>query len=103
MKQRLLAGSAAMLLAGGALLAVFFYNAWSWCCGRCTATTFLTLGPFGLTLLGLNLLAVFLLVGLKLHRRHALSRAHCRCGTILTAQWLYCPGCGRAANSPPTD
>jgi hypothetical protein len=97
--QRLLAGSAALLLAGGAFLAVLFYNTWSWCGGRCTADTFLTFGPFGMLLLSLNLLAVFLLVGLKLHRRLTLSRSHCRCGTPLTTEWLYCPGCGRSANS----
>jgi hypothetical protein len=69
MKRRLLNGSTALLLVGGTVLAVFCYNTWSLCCGRCTAATFLTPGPFGLVLLALNLLAVFLLIGLKLHRR----------------------------------
>jgi hypothetical protein len=99
MKRRLLTGSAALLLTGGTVLAVFFYNTWSLCCGRCTASTFLTPGPFGLALLALNLLAVFLLVGLKLHRRLSLARCRCRCGTTLASGWLYCPDCGCAANS----
>lgn len=99
MKRRLLAGSAALFLVGGTFLAVFCYNTWSWCCGRCTAGTFLTFGPFGLALLALNLLAVLLLVGLKLHRRLSLTRCRCRCGAVLAAGWLYCPDCGRAADS----
>jgi hypothetical protein len=100
MKQRHLAGSAALFLAGGTILTVLFYNTWSWCCGRCTAATFLNPGPFGLALLALNLLAIILLLGLKLHRSLSLSRRRCRCGATLTAEWLYCPGCGRAVNSP---
>ena len=100
MKRHLLAGSAALFLAGGTFLAVLFYNTWSWCCGRCTAATFLTFGPFGLALLGLNLLALLLLLGLKLHRRLSLARCRCHCGVALAAEWPYCPGCGRAVNSP---
>jgi hypothetical protein len=96
MKRRFLSGSAALLLAGGTVLAVFFYNAWSFCCGRCTAATFLTLGPFGLALLALNLLAVFILVGLMLHRRLTLARCRCRCGITLASGWLFCPDCGCA-------
>jgi len=97
MKRRLLAGSAALLLAGGTLLAVLCYNTWSWCCGRCTAATFLTPGPFGLALLALNVLAVFLLVGLKLQRCLSLRRSRCRCGADLAAEWSFCPECGGAA------
>jgi hypothetical protein len=99
MKRRFLSGSAALLLVGGTFLAVFCYNTWSLCCGRCTAATFLTFSPFGLVLLALNLLAVCLLVSLKLHRRRSLARCRCRCGTTLPADWLYCSSCGRAANS----
>jgi hypothetical protein len=94
MKRHFLTGSAALLLVAGTVLAVFCYNTWSLCCGRCTAATFLTPGPFGLALLALNLLAVFLLVGLKLHRRLSLARCRCRCGTTLTSGWLFCPDCG---------
>jgi len=96
MKLRLLTGSAALLLTGGTVLAVFFYNTWSLCCGRCTVSTFLTPGPFGLALLALNLLAVFLLIGLKLRRRLSLARCRCRCGTTLVSGWLFCPDCGSA-------
>jgi hypothetical protein len=98
MKRPLLTGSAVVLLAGGCFLAFFLYNTWSWHCGRCTASTFLNPGPFGLILLALNGLAVFLLVGLKLHRRLSLSRSRCRCGGTLSAGWRYCPSCGRANN-----
>jgi hypothetical protein len=96
MKRRLLTGSAALLLVGGTILAVFCYNTWSLCCGRCTAATFLTPGPFGLALLALNLLAVVLLAGLKLHRRLSLARFRCRCGATLVSGWLFCPDCGSA-------
>lgn len=94
MKRHILTGSAALLLIGGTLLAVLGYNYWSYCCGRCTASTFLTLGPFGLALLGLNAVAAVALVVLKLRRRLRLSGTRCRCGTVLAEGWGFCPGCG---------
>jgi len=100
MMRRLLTGSAALLLGGGAILAVFFYNTWSLCCGRCTAATFLTVGPFGTLLLALNLLAALFLFGLKLHRRQAPSGKPCRCGTSLNKEWSFCPGCGSSVAPP---
>lgn len=102
MKRHLLAGSAAVILGGATLLAVFGYNAWSLCCGRCTAATFGTLGPFGLALLALNLLAAAVLVILKLRRRNALAHQRCTCGLNLSAGWVYCPGCGTVAASSPS-
>lgn len=95
MTRRWLAGSAALLLCGS-FFAVFCYNTWSLCCGRCTAATFLNPGPFGLLLLALNLLAFVILVALKLRRRRFLSRQRCLCGAPLGPQWSYCPVCGRA-------
>lgn len=94
MKRRLLAGSAALLLGGGTVLAVFCYNTWSWCCGRCTFGTFLTLGPFGTALLGLIVLAALLLIFLKFSRRQRLAACRCRCGAPLASDWLFCPLCG---------
>lgn len=99
MRRPLLARSAALILLAGSFFAVFSYNTWSWCCGRCTTATFLNPGPFGLALLALNLLAVLYLLALKLQHRHALSRRRCRCGITLNTDWRYCPGCGRAARS----
>lgn len=96
MLRRLLAGSAALLPVGATLAAVFCYNFWSWCCGRCTAATFLNVGPFGLVLLGLNLLAACLLLLLR-RRRLARRRGQCRCGTPLSPEWAFCPVCGAAA------
>jgi len=97
MKKSLLAGSAALILLAGSFIAVFCYNTWSLCWGRCTAATFLNPGPFGLALLVLNLLAVFLLLALKLQRRLSGSRRGCRCGATLATEWRYCTGCGRVA------
>lgn len=99
MKKSLLAGSAALMLLAGSFFAVFCYNTWSLCCGRCTAATFMNPGPFGLALLALNIIAVFLLFALRLHRRRQYSRCQCRCGVTLTTEWRYCPGCGRT-NQP---
>ncbi len=98
MRRRVLAGSVVLLL-GATLMAVFCYNTWSLCCGHCTATTFLTLGPFGRSLLLLNLLAVLLLLVLK--RRSGGRHRRCgRCGGAADAAWAHCPQCG-AALAPP--
>lgn len=97
MTRRLLAGSAALMLLGGSFFAVFCYNTWSLCCGRCTAATFMNPGPFGLVLLALNLLAVFFLLALKLRHRFSLARRRCHCGATLVTTWRYCPCCGRDA------
>jgi len=99
MRRRILAGSAVLLL-GAAVMSVFCYNTWSLCCGRCTATTFLTLGPFGRGLLVLNLLAALLLLFLK-RRRRGLPR-RCRCGVAAATAWTFCPDCGRALTPPAT-
>lgn len=94
MKRRILTGSTALLLIGLTVLSVFCYNYWSYCCGRCTASTFLTLGPFGLTLLGLDVLAGAVLSILKI-RRLKLPETRCRCGTNFSAGWSFCPDCGK--------
>lgn len=93
MKRRTLARSASLLV-GATTLAVLAYNYWSWCCGRCTARTFLTPGPFGFVLFALTVLAALLLLGLKVRRLARLSAARCRCGAILAEDWRFCPRCG---------
>jgi hypothetical protein len=101
-KRRILTGSAALLIIGMTLLAVFGYNYWSYCCGRCTVGTFLTLGPFGLALLALNALAAAVLVALRIRRRMRHSRTRCRCGATLADGWGFCPDCGEAASFSPS-
>jgi hypothetical protein len=96
MKRRILTGSAALLLIGVTVLSVFCYNYWSYCCGRCTARTFLVLGPFGLTLLGLDVLAAMVLVVLKIRRRLRPAEIRCRCGTTFDPEWAFCPDCGES-------
>jgi hypothetical protein len=98
MKRRILTGSAALLTVGATALTVFGYNLWSYCCGHCTASTFFTLGPFGLTLLALNTLAAAILVALRVRRRLRHSRFRCRCGGVLAEGWDYCPDCGETAS-----
>jgi len=97
MKRRILTGSAALLIVGATALTVFVYNTWSYCCGRCTVGTFLTLGPFELALLALNALAAVLLLALRVRRRTRRSRDRCRCGVPVAGDWAFCPACGEAA------
>lgn len=82
------------LLVVATLLAVLGYNYWSWCCGRCTAATFLTLGPFGGILVVLVVLGAVTFLVLRARRLARAARARCRCGTILAAGWRFCPRCG---------
>lgn len=93
MKRRAAAGSA--LLTGGTLLAVFLYNCWSFCCGRCTARTLLTPGPYGIALFALTALAALTLLALKARRLARRAAARCRCGAVLAGDWRFCPRCGR--------
>jgi len=99
MRRRVLAGSAVLLL-GTTVMAVFCYNTWSLCCGRCTATTLLTLGPFGRGLLFFNLCVALLL--LVLERRGRGQHRRCRCGAVAASAWAYCPACGSALAPPET-
>lgn len=83
-----------LLLGGAAAVAVFAYNAWSFCCGRCSAATFLNPGPPGFILLGANFLAILAFIAVRRHRREAERYRHCGCGALLRSHWLYCPDCG---------
>ena len=88
-----------LILTGVMTAAVFAYNTWSYCCGRCSAGTFMTLGPVGMGLLGANLLAFAVLVWLRLRRRGSPPHDLCSCGTILAADWHFCPDCGHPTRS----
>jgi len=92
-KGRFLAGTAVVILIGSALLLVLCYNTWSYCCGRCTLGTFLTLGPFSALLLALILVAALVLAVLR-RRRRLLGRDRCACGAALDRLWRWCPACG---------
>ncbi len=83
-----------LLLGGAAALAVFAYNAWSFCCGRCSTATFLNPGPPGLFLLGAIILAILAFVAVRGLRRKADRCHHCRCGALLDSAWIFCPDCG---------
>lgn len=100
MKRSLLSPPAAFVLVLGTALAVLIYNAWSYCCGRCTPQTFLTLGPTGFALGGANLLALAALAVLRRRRRIDARRHRCRCGASLLCGWLFCPDCGEAVRHP---
>ncbi|BCR05504.1 hypothetical protein DESUT3_25730 [Desulfuromonas versatilis] len=94
MKRGLVFGAAALATGLGAAGTVFCYNLWSFCCGRCTTSTLMTLGPFGTGLIGLSLAAGGLLLALKLRTRRRISRLRCGCGVLLVPEWRYCPDCG---------
>ncbi len=93
-------GTAALLLGLAVFVAVLGYNLWSYCCGRCSAQTFVTLGPFGLGLLGVALVAGLLLAVLKVRRQGRMAQLRCRCGTWLVPEWLFCPDCGASRAQP---
>ncbi|ALC16073.1 hypothetical protein DSOUD_1292 [Desulfuromonas soudanensis] len=92
MRKGLFTGPPPALLIAGTLLSVICYNYWSYCCGRCTLGTFVTLGPFGLLLLGLTLVGALVLLVLR-HRRRP-GRPGCTCGSALASDWKFCPTCG---------
>jgi hypothetical protein len=78
----------------GAVLAVFGYNLWSYCCGHCTARTFLNPGMPGYGLLLLIAAAAATFALLKRRTRRTSARSRCSCGFRLQEDWLYCPECG---------
>jgi hypothetical protein len=101
MKRKRLSGVAKeiLILFGAMTVAVFAYNTWAYCCGRCSMGTFMTIGPTGMGLLGANLVAFAVLVFLRLRRRRASSGRACSCGTSLGGDWHFCPDCGRPADA----
>ncbi len=101
MKRQAIFGAATLLVGLGAAGTVLCYNFWSYCCGRCTTSTFMTLGPFGSGLLGLILAAGGLLVLLKARTRQRQNRLRCRCGVLLVPEWRFCPECGGARGGNP--
>jgi hypothetical protein len=82
------------LLVGFSVAAIFAYNLWSYCCGRCTARAFFTIGIPGGILMGLTGAAAVLLIVLQTRRRAFLARFRCACGNHLDSTWLFCPRCG---------
>lgn len=88
------------LLLLGAGVAVILYNAWSYCCGRCSVQTFCTLGWSGLWLLGLMVPALAALLGVRLYNGRRLRKMRCGCGRQADADWLFCPDCGRDRGRP---
>ncbi len=99
MKRLPWARSPTLPLACGAALAVVAYNAWSYCCGRCSLKTFFTLGPAGLILLGFGLSAALALLVLRSRNRERLARGRCGCGEACPDQWSFCPRCGTERNA----
>jgi hypothetical protein len=89
--------SISALLIGFTIAAIFAYNLWSYCCGRCTARAFLTIGIHAGLLIGLTGGAALILFFLRSRRRSALARSHCLCGSRLSSVWSFCPACGRSS------
>lgn len=77
-----------------AVAAVIGYNLWAYCCGRCVTENFVTLGPAGLLLTVLTLLAGAALLLLKACRLRNLRHSRCRCGALPASEWHFCPRCG---------
>jgi hypothetical protein len=87
-------GSLTTLLIGSAIATIFAYNLWSYCCGRCTARAFFTIGAPGGILMALSGAAALFLLHLRWRRRSYLARLRCSCGQQLGARWTFCPQCG---------
>ncbi|MFA5517105.1 MAG: hypothetical protein WDA20_12535 [Desulfuromonadales bacterium] len=83
-----------IFLGASAALAILIYNTWSFCCGRCSAASFLNPGPAGFLLLGLTFLFALALLLLRRRRRRTEAKRHCRCGQPLGRMWHYCTRCG---------
>lgn len=92
-----------ILLGTGIILTVFYYNVWSYCCGRCSGQTLLSLGIPGYTLLGLIAAALALWGGLKIHRSRRMGLILCNCGAMLQENWRFCPDCGSRRLRPPSE
>ncbi len=75
-------------------MGVFAYNYWMYCCGRCTVSSLLTLGPFGLLLLGCTVAGMGLLAAMRYFRSRRYAKDTCACGILLVRSWRYCPSCG---------
>lgn len=85
-------------IAGSVLLTVlvFFYNCWSFMCGRSTTSMLLDFSPPAIALIICNILVVMLLVLTKTCRLQSNSFNTCSCGKRLEADgWTYCPQCGQ--------
>ena len=96
MKRFLLSAPAGLALVALSLAAVVVYNAWAYCCGRCSMEALLIPSPVGMTLIAANGAALAALVVLR--RRRARGRQpSCRCGTVLAKGWHFCPACGQPA------
>lgn len=92
-----LSGLAVLGLLGVA--GVLTYNAWSYCCGRCTLGTFFTIGPPGIALLaGIAVAALFYAV-LRIRRLRNDERRRCVCGEFAAGGWSFCPHCGTRSMS----
>jgi hypothetical protein len=85
-----------LLLLGVVGLGLFFYNYWSYSCGRCNAESLLTISFPATVLLGINLLALVSLFIVKIRRRRSPDPLQCTCGLRLHPEWQYCPNCGQA-------
>ena len=89
---------AILLLLAGIGLGLFFYNYWSYSCGRCNAESLLTISfPAGI-LIGTNLLAFATLFFVKIRQRKGLDLLKCGCGLRLHSEWQFCPSCGQVRN-----
>ena len=81
-------------------LGLFFYNYWSYSCGRCNAQSLWAISfPAGI-LIGVNLLALVSLFLVKILRRLRPDPDLCSCGFRLLPDWQFCPNCGQDRINP---